>query len=211
VPSTVKDPRARPRSTADKILDAAEERFAQRGYDATSLADIATDVGIRTPSLYKHFASKQDLFEAVLRRLLDPYFELLGNLLRMPTSAREAEQNLEAVLRHYVRTPNLARVVQHAALAGGEQVELVVSRWYGPLFERAAELTARGPRPAKKRKKDALALVVAFHSMLSGYVTLAALHEKLLGEDPHEGKALARHLELIRTMARSFWIEELAS
>src|SRR6266508_1570764 len=96
-------PALAPKATTDRILDAAEIRFAQRGYEATSLADIADDVEIRTPSLYKHFASKRDLYLAVLERLLDPYFELLGKLLTPPRDAREAEANLVAVVTHYMQ------------------------------------------------------------------------------------------------------------
>ncbi len=42
-------------STSDRILDAAEDIFAEKGYSATSLGDVADRVGIRSPSLYNHF------------------------------------------------------------------------------------------------------------------------------------------------------------
>ena len=40
------------RSTSERILDAAEDLFAEKGYSATSLGDVADRVGIRSPSLY---------------------------------------------------------------------------------------------------------------------------------------------------------------
>ena len=154
------------RRSGERILDAAEVRFARSGYDATSLGDIADDVGIRTPSLYKHFESKRDLYVAVVERLLSPYFELLDRLLTVPEDAEQAEKNLFAVTRFYLETPNLARVVQHAALAGGEELELLVERWYLPLFRRATQLTETAPLLAGEAKK-ALSVVIAFHSMMS--------------------------------------------
>ena len=57
-------------STSDRILDAAEDLFAEKGYSATSLGDVADRVGIRSPSLYNHFKNKEALYEAVLERLL---------------------------------------------------------------------------------------------------------------------------------------------
>ncbi|MDL2290627.1 TetR/AcrR family transcriptional regulator, partial [Desulfovibrio sp. OttesenSCG-928-F20] len=48
--------------SADRIRQAAMKRFAAQGYDATSLAEVAADVGIKTPSIYAHFAGKEDLF-----------------------------------------------------------------------------------------------------------------------------------------------------
>ena len=199
-------PRLVKKSTADRILDAAEARFAQRGYDATSLADIADDVSVRTPSLYKHFASKRELYVAVLRRLLDPYFELLGRLLSVPADATQAEQNLVAVMQHYMQTPRLARLVQHAALTGDQELALLVDKWYAPLFKRATELTAPVPSLSSgARESQALALVVAFHSMMSGYVTMAPLHARLTGRDPYGKEAVDAQIDLMRRVAGELW------
>ncbi|PWB31444.1 TetR family transcriptional regulator [Pseudomonas sp. SDI] len=52
--------------SAEKICTVAVEQFAAFGYDAASLNDIAVASGLRKPSLYAHFSSKDDLFEAVL-------------------------------------------------------------------------------------------------------------------------------------------------
>jgi len=189
------------RPTAERILDAAERQFARHGYAGTSLGTIAAAVRIRVPSLYKHFTSKRQLFVAVLQRLLDPYVELLHRVLTVPTDPAEAERNLVAVMTHYLETPNLARLIQHAALAGGEPLRLVVDRWYAPLFRRAAELAAPSPGPGD----DALALVVAFHSMMSGYVTMAALHARLTGGDPLGREGKAAQLGLMSELARHVW------
>lgn len=48
--------------SVERILVAATAHFAERGYDAASLNDIAAAVGIRKASLYTHFASKDELF-----------------------------------------------------------------------------------------------------------------------------------------------------
>ena len=60
-------------STADRILDAAEDLFAEKGFSATSLGDVADRVGIRSPSLYNHFRNKEALYQAVLERLLTDF------------------------------------------------------------------------------------------------------------------------------------------
>jgi TetR/AcrR family transcriptional regulator, repressor for uid operon len=49
------------------ILDAARHEFARKGFRGTGTADIAARCGCSEPMLYKHFASKQELFAAVLR------------------------------------------------------------------------------------------------------------------------------------------------
>jgi len=57
--------------TAERIQEAAFVRFAAQGYDATSLAEIATDVGIKKPSIYAHFAGKKALFLGLLDQSIE--------------------------------------------------------------------------------------------------------------------------------------------
>lgn len=56
----------RQEDTRKKILDQALELFAARGYDAVSVGEIAKAVGIKAPSLYNHFPSKQAIFDALV-------------------------------------------------------------------------------------------------------------------------------------------------
>ena len=51
----------------DKIIASALARFANQGYYHTSLAEIAEDVGIRKPSIYAHFSSKEAIFHSLLQ------------------------------------------------------------------------------------------------------------------------------------------------
>jgi len=163
-------------STRERILDAAEDTFAHVGYEAASLSAIADLVGIRTPSLYKHFPSKQDMYTAVLERLLAPHTEAMHALLERPTDRAEATRNLAAVVSLYFARPNLAKLVQHAALRGGPELDVIVARWYGPLLARATELTPSAT--IADRAVTPQAVVMAVHAMLSGLVTLAPLHER---------------------------------
>ncbi|MCL7713838.1 TetR/AcrR family transcriptional regulator [Stenotrophomonas mori] len=57
--------------TIDRICAAAVAHFAERGYDGSSLNDIAEAVGIRKASLYAHFAGKDALFLDVFDEALD--------------------------------------------------------------------------------------------------------------------------------------------
>jgi TetR/AcrR family transcriptional regulator len=194
-----------PRSTRDRILDAAETRFADKGFGATALGEIAEEVGIRTPSLYKHFEGKQALYDAVMERLLSPFVATLGELLERPLSPAQSESNLLAIASLYSRTPNLAKLVQHAALAGGEEVDRLMERFFAPIFARATELTTATPYLEGKDVRAALRIVVAFHSLISGYVTLAPLHARLLGEDPLGEESLLGQRDFLRLASRALW------
>jgi AcrR family transcriptional regulator len=52
--------------TRDRILDVALELFTAKGYDATSMREVAEQLGITKPALYYHFDSKEDIVRALL-------------------------------------------------------------------------------------------------------------------------------------------------
>ena len=56
--------------TKQRILDEALRLFSQSGYDAVSVERIASAVGIKAPSLYKHFKSKQEIFDAIVAAVM---------------------------------------------------------------------------------------------------------------------------------------------
>jgi AcrR family transcriptional regulator len=72
----------RPGKTArEEILDAAAELFTNLGYASTSTRRIADAVGIRQASLYHHFATKDDILDALLADTVDDPLRLAGGLL----------------------------------------------------------------------------------------------------------------------------------
>lgn len=59
--------------TKQRILDKALELFSQQGYDSVSVGEIAKAVGIKAPSLYNHFPSKQSIFDAIVESTAAQY------------------------------------------------------------------------------------------------------------------------------------------
>src|SRR5262252_5809342 len=80
--------REAPVATKDRILDAAEALFMEHGFEATSLRSITAAAGVNLAAVNYHFGSKEELFQAVLTRRLDPMnqerIELLEALEREP-------------------------------------------------------------------------------------------------------------------------------
>lgn len=72
-----------PADTKSRILDAAEELFMEHGFEATSLRLITTAAAVNLAAVNYHFGSKEELFQAVLTRRLDPMnrdrMQLLSN------------------------------------------------------------------------------------------------------------------------------------
>ena len=79
--------------TKDKIVLESTVLFALRGFQAVSIRDIATQIGVKPSSLYNHFPSKEALFDAVVKHAEDMYllyFDRLNNEMSKAESFSEA-------------------------------------------------------------------------------------------------------------------------
>lgn len=74
----------------DQVLDAAMQLFWEKGYEATSLSDLTSRMGIQRPSIYSTFGDKKELFEAALRRYTMSRASDIRNRLQSHSSVKEA-------------------------------------------------------------------------------------------------------------------------
>ena len=79
-------------TTKERILDGALVSFAANGYKGTNLRDLAAELGLSKSALYKHFDSKEAIWDALLNRMEAYYSERFGSpehLPPMPGSCQE--------------------------------------------------------------------------------------------------------------------------
>jgi len=117
------------------ILKAAATAFAHKGFAATSMDDVAAEAGITKLIVYRHFASKEELYEAVLERVSKRLAEeFVDGLDRHPprsvgvrtllTVAREDPDGFVLLWRHAVREPQFA---DHARRFRDQAVKVAVA------------------------------------------------------------------------------------
>ncbi|AJS60214.1 TetR/AcrR family transcriptional regulator [Paenibacillus sp. IHBB 10380] len=74
----------------EKVLDAAMQLFWEKGYEATSLSDLTSRMGIQRPSIYSAFGDKKELFEAALRKYTMSRASDVRTRLQSHSSVKEA-------------------------------------------------------------------------------------------------------------------------
>jgi len=187
--------------TAERILDAAEELFAERGYNGTTLRDVATRVGVQPPSLYNHFASKDALYAAVLERGIGPLMELLVRSAAAPADQPSDPGRLVSdVMAILARRPGLPRLVQHETLAGGQRLTPILRSWIVPAFERAHELVAASPASGRWSAEQIPLLVLAMYHVVVGYFTFASFYRDLGGNELLGDAALEAQTRFLREL-----------
>jgi AcrR family transcriptional regulator len=189
-------PRSERRS---RILSAALEVFAGVGYRDASMAELAAAAGVTAPVLYQHFASKQDLFLAVLRHQASLLAVAIGDAAD-PTSAPlepRVVKTASAVLSFVADRPQAWRLLRMTPPG-----DPVIARAYAQLHGAARSITAQTtasdrhfqPPPGIDRS---IAAELFGHLQWSAYEALgdwAAAHPELT------------HSDLLRIFMDFMWI-----
>jgi AcrR family transcriptional regulator len=91
-------------ATQRRILDAATEVFATRGFTAATMADVVTASGASIGSIYHHFGGKSELFLAIFEQMADAIDRRIDTAMRQagPAVARDRRQVFELHVRAYL-------------------------------------------------------------------------------------------------------------
>ena len=201
--------------TAQRIMDVAEELFADKGYDGTSLRQIAEQAGIRQPGLYNHFAGKQALYEAVLFRALNPMAEALSRHIETASSLREYT-DLPAIITDLLHDHPRIAALFHRAMQGdtssvGNQL---VYAWLEKLFEQGLEslqtfgeaaATGTGSQDTLPRETLAINLIAMFN-LTTGYFLSQRAFASLAEGDLLHPENIARQKRLLHKVVRAMLV-----
>ncbi|MGW9124984.1 TetR/AcrR family transcriptional regulator [Paenibacillus chitinolyticus] len=91
----------------DQVLDAAMQLFWEKGYEATSLSDLTSRMGIQRPSIYSAFGGKKELFEAALRKYTMTRASLIRAKLQSNPSVKEGFRTFfeDVIVEEYAENP----------------------------------------------------------------------------------------------------------
>lgn len=85
-------------TTKERILDAALESFAENGYRGTNLRDFAAGMGLSKSALYKHYTSKEDIWNALLDKMEAYYNERFGSPEHVPEIPNSCDELFSLVM-----------------------------------------------------------------------------------------------------------------
>ena len=97
-------------STKNRILDEALVMFAENGYKGTNLRELAAQLGLSKSALYKHYKSKEDIWNCLLDRMEGYYAQHFGSEANLPLQPKSCEELLTLtvnMLRFTVNDPKI--------------------------------------------------------------------------------------------------------
>jgi AcrR family transcriptional regulator len=89
--------------TKNKIKEIALKHFANKGYEETSLSMITSEVGIKTPSFYAFYKSKEELFLMIVHEAFYHHFEHIAQVTKSFSSETTTERKLFKILEEMYR------------------------------------------------------------------------------------------------------------
>jgi len=133
-PAARKRVRLKPEVRTRQILDAALAEFAQHGFDAARMEDIARRAGLSKAGIYAHYSGKEALLEALLGAALTPSAEPRDWLLAGGGNLRAVVEAFVDQLYDRLAAPEVVAVMRLAIAAGG-RVPHLVQHWRETIFQ----------------------------------------------------------------------------
>ncbi len=189
--------------TKSRIIAVATRRFARVGFDGTSLAHIAEEVGMRKPSLLYHFESKDALREAVLEDLLGHWQTRLPVILASAHSGGDRFAALfDEVHAFFEADPARALLVMREVVDRPKETRERLSDAIRPWLAAITTAMGEGKRSGSIRPDvDDEAYLVQCIVMIVGTFVAADLGAAVFGEGDRTGWAERQRTEA-RRMAR---------
>ena len=183
--------REAPGSTKARILSAAEEVFAARGFQGASTREIAARAGVNISSLHYHWESKETLYFAVFRNIYDGIVDLLRNTLA-PLLAEQGrrlqaiELTMTKLIDFFADNPNvpkllMRRIVENEEIDVGIERDVLVPAW-AVFSEWLGRLGRRPFSDAESRL-----FMLSMHSILLVYLLDSRSYQALLGGSVRSG------------------------
>ncbi|MDQ1729076.1 MAG: TetR/AcrR family transcriptional regulator [Pyrinomonadaceae bacterium] len=174
-PGTVNQPAAGARMAAEdrrlQILRVAVSLFSQRGFGGTTTREIALAAGVSEAMVFRHFATKQELYTAILDHkacsgdAMDPE-QLVAEALKQKDDRAVFEQLALGALEHHECDPEFQRLLLHSALEGHELAEMFFEKFIRRVYELLGDYITERQRDGALGQIDPKIVIRAFIGMV---------------------------------------------
>jgi TetR/AcrR family transcriptional regulator, mexJK operon transcriptional repressor len=126
------------------LLLAATAVFLEKGFDGTSMDDVAARAEVSKPTVYKYFSDKEHLFAAIVRATTDQIDDLVSLVVETMDGEADVNKSLAVLARRFINAlmqPQVLRL-RRLVIANADRFPDVGRSWYEQGFERVLETLA---------------------------------------------------------------------
>ena len=161
-----------------RILDSAEKLFRHYGYAKTTVADVARDLGMSPANIYRFFASKTEIHQAVCGRMLAGSYQQALEISRLPISAADRLRKYLHTQHQLVLTAMLdEEKVHEMVVVAIERDWHVIEKHIDRMHEVVEKIIRQGIQAGEFAEQDA-----AVASRCFGAATLNLCHPQMVAQ-----------------------------
>jgi TetR/AcrR family transcriptional regulator len=188
----------------EEILDVATRLFAERGYEGTSINDVAEKVGMRKASLFYHFATKDALYEAALERLVARVQLALEAIYASSgTYPERLDAVTDAVVTVLSSQPYAARLLLREAMDWGPVIRGTLLDRILLVLEAGAAWVRAGQEQGTFVEGDPKQLVLSAIGLHFLPFALGQLVERYTGRDVFDPAFVSARKQALQTQVRA--------
>ena len=187
------------KDTRERILSAALEMFSRGGYAAANLRELTASLGLAKSAVYRHFESKEEIWNALLDEMSAYYAERFGSPERLPPVPESTEELARMTMRMVDLTIRDEKIVMTRKLLTIEQFRdgraraLATKHFLTGLTEMFTPLFAGMMERGLLRRGDPAMLAFAYTAPISSLIRLCDREPDRIAEATAKAEAFVRH------------------
>ena len=187
------------KDTKERILTAALEMFSQKGYEGTNIRELSASLGLVKSGIYKHYESKEEIWNALLDRMIAYYGERFGSPEHLPPVPDSAEDFIDMTMRMADLTIHDEQIVKTRKVLTLEQFrddrarDLATKHFLTGLTEMFTHIFAGMMDKGLLRRDDPAMLAFAYTAPISALIHLCDREPEKTEDAVRKIEAFSRH------------------
>ena len=185
--------------TKERILEAALEMFSQNGYAGTNIRELSASLGLVKSGVYKHYESKEAIWNALLDEMIAYYAEHFGSPEHLPPVPDSPEGLVDMTMRmvnftvHDERIIMTRKVLTLEQFRDGRARELATKHFLTGLTEIFTHIFAGMMDKGSLRRDDPAMLAFAYTTPISALIHLCDREPEKTEDAIRKIEAFSRH------------------
>jgi len=187
----------------ERIISAAKKSFAEKGFSAVGIREIAKHAGINSATLYHYFKNKEELYAAVLGKTFEEILSIMGEIARMPHTDIPDGMLIRESIYRYMDFLNdnrdFLKIMIHELNLDSDLISIISKRYMKEFFSQTEEFIAEQQEMAGDiiRQNSAKHHLISSIGLCVVHFLLAPILEAIEGEDQFTRKKLDERKEAI--------------
>ena len=187
------------KDTKERILDEALRQFSQKGFDGTNIRELTASLGLVKSSMYKHYKSKEEIWNSLLDRMIAYYNERFGSAENLPPVPDTLDELVAMTTRMVDITVHDERIVMTRKLLSIEQYrderarQLATKHFLTGLTEMFTYIFDGMMKKGLLRNDDPQMLAFAYTAPISALIHLCDREPEKTADAISQIKAFSEH------------------